>query len=160
MRETDWILAQTKPSGESRAAVNIKRQGHEFYLPVYYDRKLKLRRPLFAGYIFVFIKGLHFHWLHSTFGVSKVIMFADQPAVVPLEVVTNLKARENEHGVISLPGKVELEPGDRVSLLGGPLANQTAIYEGQAPRERAWILLEHCVQRVNVERRLLQRLVA
>ena len=54
-----WIIVQTKSNNETKASVNLKRQGYEVFFPriikpFFSFNKLTNRiKPLFPGYIFV-----------------------------------------------------------------------------------------------------------
>ena len=154
----DWILARTKPSAERTAAHNIARQRYEFYLPYFYDRQRKRRQVLFASYIFVKVKDCCWSFLRSTIGVRGLVEFGGNPAIVPKQVIHDLKSRENKHGNIILPEQVDLEQGDRVLVRAGPFIGKTGLYEGMTSQTRASVLLMILNQHtpVSIERKLLE----
>jgi transcription antitermination factor NusG len=63
-----------------------------------------------------------------------------RPARVADQVIDDLRKRER-NGLIELPQRSELKPGDRVRVLHGPLAGQLGLYAGQRPHERVLVLL-------------------
>lgn len=154
----DWILARTKPSAERTAAHNIARQHHEFYLPYFYDRRLRRRQVLFASYIFVKVVDCCWSYLRGTIGIRGLVEFGGNPAIVPKQVIRELKKRENKHGNIILPEQVELETGDKVLVRAGPFIGKTGLYEGMTTQTRASVLLMVLNQQtpVSIERKLLE----
>lgn len=154
----DWILARTKPSAERTAAHNIARQHHEFYLPYFYDRQRHRRQVLFASYIFVKVKDCCWSFLRGTIGIRGLVEFGGNPAIVPKQVIKDLKKRENRHGNIILPEQVDLEYGDKVLVKAGPFIGKTGLYEGMTSQTRASVLLMILSQQtpVHLDRKYLE----
>ena len=63
-----------------------------------------------------------------------------KPARVADQVIGDLRARER-NGLVELPKRSGLQPGDHVRVLHGPLAGQLGLYAGQRPHERVLVLL-------------------
>src|SRR6186713_299056 len=105
-----WYLAQTQPRAESKASLNLCRQGFEVYLPRYLKQRRHARRlesvlaPLFPGYLFVAIDVNTQRWLSidSTFGVTRLVRDGDRPAAVPPAIISSLKCREDAKGFVVL----------------------------------------------------------
>lgn len=136
-----WIVVRSKPNREFWAATNVRRQGYEVYIPKIYNRKAKRREALFPNYLFVRTDGT-ISWLRSTFGVSHVVMVGEKAATVPNSVISELQARENDHGVIPLENPIELlRPGDIVRIRAGALESRTAIYQGMNNQRRIRLLM-------------------
>jgi transcription antitermination factor NusG len=70
--------------------------------------------------------------------VVRLVKDGEQPARVPDEIIAEIKARER-NGLVLLPS--QLRRGDPVRILRGPLREQLALYDGQAPHERVAVLL-------------------
>lgn len=147
-RGTSWFLAQLKPNCANIAYKNLSRQGFQTFLPMVEitrqrgDKFVTGMQPLFPGYIFVaFDKTLAF-WraVNSTYGITKLVSFGIEPAVLPSDLVAQLMLRCDEKGKL-LPPKL-LKPGDTVNLTTGPFANFVAEVEKIAPDHRVWVLLE------------------
>lgn len=144
----DWFLAQLKPNCVHIAERNLKRQGFPIFLPL--EEKTVRRKarfvqslvPLFPGYIFVSIDPSLGQWrpVNSTYGVSRIVSFGQEPAAVPLEIVSELMLRCDSSGKL-LPPKL-LQPGDRVRITTGPFAEFVAEVEKIAPDRRVWVLME------------------
>lgn len=147
-RRASWFLAQLKPNCASIADKNLKRQGFQTFLPM--EEKTRLRngklvtaiRPLFPGYIFVAFDVARGFWrtVNSTYGITRLVSSGKEPAVVPLDLVSQLMLRCDAKGRL-LPPKL-LKPGDQVTLTTGPFANFVAEVEKNAPDRRVWVLME------------------
>lgn len=141
----DWILARTKPGAERTAAHHIGRQllprKEALYLPHFYDRVHRRRRVLFDSYIFVKVVDGRGSFLRGTIGVRGLVEFGGKWAIVPKNVIKELKSRENKHGNVVLPEQVELEEGDKVLVRAGPFIGKTGLYEGMTSQSRASVLL-------------------
>ena len=63
------------------------------------------------------------------------------PAVVPENMIDNLKNNENEFG-LQLFEKKELKLGDKVEIIDGPFEGYKAIYQKMKSTERVSVLLD------------------
>ncbi len=147
-RGANWFLAQLKPNCGQIAERNLKRQGFETFLPLE-ELTQKQRgkfvtrlRPVFPGYIFVCFEAARGFWrsIHSTYGVTRLVSFGDEPAAVPLDIVSQLMLRCDADGKL-LPPKV-LQPGEEVRLTIGPFADFVATVEKTTPDQRVWVLMD------------------
>lgn len=82
------------------------------------------------------------HWrtVNSTFGITRLVSFGQEPSTVPPGIVSQLLLRCDEAGVLLPPRR--LQPGDQVCLTTGPLANFVAEIEKIAPDQRIWLLMD------------------
>jgi transcriptional antiterminator RfaH len=78
--------------------------------------------------------------VNSTYGVTRIVSIGQEPAAVPLEIVSELMLRCDPSGRM-LPPKM-LQPGDRVRITTGPFADFVAEVERIAPDRRVWVLME------------------
>jgi transcriptional antiterminator RfaH len=97
----EWYTVFCKPHGEKTAETNLENQGYAVYLP----RLLTSRRragkwvkriePLFPRYLFLRPRDARQSLapVRSTLGVTSLVRFGGQPAVVPDVVVDALRAR-------------------------------------------------------------------
>jgi len=146
--DTTWFLAQIRPNCAVIAERNLRRQQFQTFLPKHEETKRKSGRfistvrPLFTGYIFVAFDTARGGWrsVNSTYGISKLVSFGDEPQQVPSELVLHLMQRCDEEGNL-LPPRV-LKPGDVVRLTGGPFADFVASVEKITPDQRVWVLLD------------------
>lgn len=153
-----WYVVQTHVNGESKAALNLLRQGYEIYLPRYLKRRRHARktdfvaRPLFPRYLFVAVDKATHRWrsIQSTVGVSHLIANGNEPAVVPEPIVAALKAREDAKGFVKMGVGEKLAPGDKVRVLTGVFMDSAGIFDGVLDHDRVAILLEMLGGRVRV----------
>lgn len=144
-----WHLVHTKPRQEARAEENLAHQGYAVYLP----RALVIRRrrgkpqrqvePLFPRYLFIRLEPGVDNWapLRSTLGVSAVVRFGADAAIVPDALVAALQAREDAAGLCDLR-QAPPEAGDRVLVVEGELAGFEGIFVTTDGDVRATILLD------------------
>ncbi len=144
-----WYLVYSKPRQEEIAKANLQRQGFVCYLPMARQPRRRMGRritciePLFPRYLFIALDTVTDNWapIRSTIGVSSLVRFGSEPAVVPTELVEALAAREDESGVQQLP-LGEFEKGDRVRVADGPMAGYEGLFLAKTSRERVTILLD------------------
>jgi transcriptional antiterminator RfaH len=153
-----WYVVQTQANAESKAVINLARQGFRTYLPRYLKRRRHARRvemvaaPLFPRYLFVEIDMAVQRWrsIYSTIGVSRLIRNGDLPAPVPDDVIGSIKSREDTSGLIRLIHRPNLKLGDKVRILEGTFYDCFGIYEGMSDCERVGILLGLLGRKVRV----------
>ncbi|MFY9210027.1 MAG: transcriptional activator RfaH [Aestuariivita sp.] len=147
-QDATWFLAQLKPNSVAIADRNLTRQGFATFVPLEdYTRKhngkfLTVSRPLFPGYIFVAVDVAQGHWraVNSTQGITRLISFGDQPAVVPSDLMAELMARHNR-AETDAPEKV-FSPGDAVRVTSGPFFDLVAEIERISADRRIWLLMD------------------
>jgi transcriptional antiterminator RfaH len=138
--------------GRERLAMHLLRAGgFEAYHPVI---RVQRRTPagrrvdgssgLFGVYGFVLIQS---RWYDARWcpGVCGLLLAADgRPAKVGDEVIAALRAREDEHGFITLTKRRpewEFAPGDQLRITKGAFAGHVVFYEGMSSRQRIEVLL-------------------
>jgi transcriptional antiterminator RfaH len=147
----NWFLIFTKPAGEQTAKTNLERQGYR----VYYPRLLRpsLRRghwadkivSLFPRYLFVQLDAAQQSLapVRSTLGVSAIIRFGLEAAIIPDVIVDALIRRADpESGLHRLARDRRFEAGTEVSVVAGAFQGLDGIFEREAGDERAVILLQ------------------
>lgn len=147
-RGASWFLAQLKSNCANIADKNLKRQGFQTFLPLQEETRQRngkfvtAMRPLFPGYIFVAFDVARGLWrtVNSTYGITRLVSFGKEPAVVPLDLISQLMLRCDAAGKL-LPPKL-LKPGYPVMLTKGPFTNFVAEVEKIAPDRRVWVLME------------------
>ena len=153
-----WFVARTRPLSETRALINLSRQGFEAYLPRFIRRRVlkgrvdKSAAPLFPGYLFVAVDLDCQRWraINSTFGIQKLVCQGDMPSMVPSGIVEELIARHDDNGYVRLEPQRSLVKGDVVRVLEGAFSSCLALFEGVADSERAAILLDMLGRKVRV----------
>lgn len=154
-----WYAVHTHVHGEDTASWHLRRQGFGVYLPKQAKTRRHARRterieaPLFPRYLFVSLDAARARWraIHSTFGVSHLVCFGSEPAPVPEEVIEDLRACENEVGLVDLGRRIRFRKGDRVRLLDGPFSDSIALFDGVSDERRVIVLLELLGRQVRVK---------
>ncbi len=153
-----WFVVQTQVNAEAKAARNLMKQGFEIYLPRYLKRRSHARKidkvavPLFPRYLFVRINAATQRWrsIQSTFGVAGLVLHRSEPAPVPPQVLHSLRAREDESGYVELDQRPKFAPGDKLRVIAGAFAENLALFEGLADRDRIVVLLDMLGRKVCV----------
>ena len=159
-----WYIVQFKPNSHKIAVRNLQRQGFETFLPMHeVTRRTAAKfetviRPLFAGYMFVACDPEKAPWIqiNSTYGVSRVLSFAEGPKPMPEALIAGLRARCDSVGkVVPLEN---FEAGQSVEMHSGLFANFIATVEQMASDARVWVLLDFMgkATRVQVDRQQIQ----
>ena len=146
--KTSWYIVQFKPNSHKIAVRNLERQGFETFLPMHeVMRRTAIKfetvtQPLFAGYMFVACYPEKAPWrqLNSTYGISRMLSFADGPKAMPDALITGLRARCNNVGKVMPLEKYEA--GQSVEMHSGPFSNFIATVEQMASDARVWLLLD------------------
>jgi transcriptional antiterminator RfaH len=153
-----WFVVQTQVNAEAKVARNLLQQGFEIYLPRYlkcrsHARKIdKVAAPLFPRYMFVRIDMATQRWrsIQSTFGVANLVLNGSEPAPVPPQVLRALREREDESGYVKLDKRARFVLGDKARVIAGAFAENLALFEGLADRDRVVILLDMLGRKVRV----------
>ena len=153
---TTWFLAQTKGSRERYAAKNVQRQGHRFYLPVYWCERTKQRRALFPSYLFIESRDGTWHWIENTFGCSRVVKVGEAPYKVPPSLIRQMQATENQNGVIALPEKPQAKRYEKGELVrihneAHPFWGHVGMFSHYSAKRRVSIFLSLLGKQVPVE---------
>lgn len=144
-----WYVAETHPQSEARALDHLCRQGYAAYLPRYLKRRRHARRidtvraPLFPGYLFVCMDVARTQWraIRSTIGIRHLICEGEKPVPVPEGVVEEIRANEDEGGLVPVTPPAPFQPGEEVRVTAGPMRGQFGWFQRAADRERVVILL-------------------
>jgi transcriptional antiterminator RfaH len=154
-----WYLIRTKPAGESLAVTNLDRQGYEIYWPravqtVRCNSRWRDRiGSLFPGYLFLRLnEGKQaLNPVNSTVGVFSVVRFGSRYAVVPDQVIRDLRARADpDTGLHRLSHASTLKAGTVVRIRTGPFYGLEGVFERHAGAERVVVLLQVLGQTASV----------
>ena len=166
--QPNWFAVVTKPRQEQIALDNLQRQDFECFLPLadnpYQRRRKRHQRriePLFPRYLFLnAIAGQqNLAPVRSTRGVTTMVRFGTELAVVPESIINAIKNRmDPATGLIRIK-PVEVEAGDKVRIFDGPLAGISGIVQERSSENRVLILMELMGRstRVELDALLLQR---
>lgn len=162
----NWYVVHTKPRQESRALLNLQRQGYECFLPTISMKKVGksalelVSEPLFSRYLFIALdtdsQSKSWSPIRSTFGVSKLVTFGSEPAKVTHQLIAQLK--EHETSLRSNP-ESPFQAGDLVTIRDGAFAGIEAVYQMDDGEARAMVLIEllHRPTRITIPVASLQR---
>ena len=144
-----WYVVHTKPKQESRALLNLERQGFQCFLPTIPKKRVKskafeiIQEPLFSRYLFIELdtnlSGKSWSPIRSTLGVSKLVTFGNEPARVSPGLIELL--RDQESALAQAP-IAQYQPGDVVRIKEGPFKGIEAIYQMDDGEMRAMVLIE------------------
>lgn len=146
---TGWYAAFCKPRGEGLAETNLGNQGYTVYFPRLLSRKRRAGRwvecvePLFPRYIFLKLRdsAQSLAPVRSTLGVSSLVRFGGQPAIVAEALIEQLRMREDSaKGMHEY--RVDFKAGDPVRFLDGPFSGLEAVFGQKSGEERVIVLLE------------------
>jgi transcriptional antiterminator RfaH len=134
----DWYVIRTKPSGESRAKLNLERQYYQVYLPQLCRVVEKsghwqpVTTPMFPGYLFVgpFDSQRSLSPVNNTPGVSHIVRFGNVPATVSAAILNSIRRLEQEQ---TQTGDADtFLPGAKVRFDRGPLCGRQGIVSRSA----------------------------
>lgn len=144
-----WFCVKTQPKHEKLAAQLLRsRVGLEVFSPVLRFQRATVtgrkwfEEALFPGYIFGrFPFRTHYRLVASSMGVTKIVGFGGQPAVVDAGVIEDLRMFVQDNETIEiLP---QIVPGDEVTVLDGPFRGLRAVVTRIMPaKERVAVLLD------------------
>jgi transcriptional antiterminator RfaH len=151
-----WYAVHTLPFAEARAEGQLNRQGFRTFQPKRLKTVRHARRwntveaPYFPRYLFIALDLGRHRWrsVNGTFGVSRLVMQADQPHPVPNGVVEALIASADQRGILQLASKLRV--GGAVRLMAGPFAEQLVILEELDDCGRVRVLLDILGRRVAI----------
>lgn len=160
-----WFVVYTRPSGESRSAFQLKRQGFESYVPclrktVRHARRSKsILTPFFPRYIFVSLDLDRASWrsINGTFGVAYILTIDERPAPVPEGFVEDLMNSLDGAETINVGDRLQIN--DHVRFLDGPFSDLIGQVQSLDAKGRVKVLLELMGRPVSVTARSC-RLVA
>lgn len=132
-----WLVFYTKSRAEKKTEELLRKNGYEPYLPLqrvlrqWSDRKKKVDVPLFNSYIFVRDYEYNIPKILQIPGIVWNIRHNDRPAILRDKDMEVIK-RFIETGLLIETGAPEdLQPGDPVKLLDGPLRGLTGIIDSE-----------------------------
>lgn len=145
-----WYLVYTKPASEALAVSNLVRQHYQVYLPQAVQTVRRAGRrfdrvgPLFPRYLFLHLnEGTQaLAPVASTVGVCGIVRFASRYAMVPEQVIRDLRARADPlTGLHRISCGAKLKPGAAVRIRLGPFDGLEGVFEREAGAERVVVLL-------------------
>lgn len=144
-----WYAVHTRTGMERMAQGHLENQGYAVYLPLHLKERRHARRidtvkrPLFPRYLFVELDlGTDsWHAINGTYGVHYLVTMGDRPASIPACVVDEIRARENEEGMVEVEEPCPFSAGEVVEITRGAFADQTGIFKCGDDRQRVTLML-------------------
>ena len=163
-----WYAVRSKPRKEFAVQDLLASRGIETYLPVLKATgKRALRggpdKPFFSCYLFAHLNlsTVPLSSINWSPGVTRVVSFGGQPAVVPDEVITWLRDHLARMDGNDYHQGMPLRPGDRLRVKKGPLKDAEVVFDRRLSSEnRAQVFIYilgrltpcqidvHCLERV------------
>lgn len=144
-----WYVVHTKVGQEQVASENLARQGYNIYFP-----KIKLLKrirgrqqlsfePMFPRYVFLQPESASISLapVRSTFGVSSLVRFGQEPAVLRwenLRCIWDFEIRRNQACNEEIS---PFRPGSRVRVVDGPLVGMEGLIS-DVSSERVVVLMQ------------------
>jgi transcriptional antiterminator RfaH len=152
-----WHAIRTHLKQEARASNNLLAQGVEVVFPKINDCRcnefsgapIYTTKPLFPRYIFAHFSTAMLHNVRFTRGVQSVVGFGNHPARVDDEVISIIKSRMQEGGLVNI--EPQFTQGDEVRIKDGLFRNFIGIFERtMGSSERVMIMLNTINYQVRV----------
>lgn len=145
-----WCVAHTQPLKEHVACQHLREQGFEVYLPQFRKTRKHARKveevlaPLFPRYVFIGMdmEVARFRSINGTRGISYLLMQKDKPAIVPSQVVNQLRTQESPDGTVALDCLHMFTQGEKVWVNDGMFKDQHATFVKYTDSQRVQILLQ------------------
>jgi len=161
-----WYLVRTKARGETTALKHLERQGFCVYFPrILQPRRVRSRwvdsvQPLFPRYLFLQLDVVRqsFRPVRSTVGVTNIVRFGDEYAIVPDEVVQELMNNADPETGLYRLREPPFVHGEQVRISEGPFDGLQGVFERYDGEERVVILLE-VMGRVTEVRMALEQVI-
>lgn len=132
----NWYVLQSKPKQEYRADENLKAWSLETLLPQVRGSAGAARShsrvmPMFPGYLFArFDADEVLAKVRFTRGVSKIVGTPEGPSPVDDCIIAVLRERMDQSGIVQTTAALCV--GDKVRIVGGPLADFMGVFERSA----------------------------
>ena len=151
-----WYAVHTLPFSEIRADGQLRNQGFRTFTPkrrktVRHARRLRtVEAAFFPRYLFIVLDVSRDQWrkVNGTYGVSRLVMWGDEPRAVPRGVIEALVASADAHGYLQLGEK--LRACSPVRIMAGPFAEQLAVLDRLDDLGRVQVLLDMLGHRVRI----------
>jgi transcriptional antiterminator RfaH len=144
-----WYCVKARPRHEQAARTALANEGGiEVFCPMLrFERarksgRVRVREAMFPGYLFArFCYESQYRLVGTSNGVSTIVSFGGIPAVVPDEIIRELRASVAGGETIEIP--TTLSVGEEVQVVEGPFQGIRAIVTSVMPaRARVTVLLE------------------
>jgi transcriptional antiterminator RfaH len=149
LRTDIWYLVYAKPRQEEVARFNLQQQGFETYLPLYKKFKkteqgpVSVFEPMFPRYLFFrpTSGGQSLSTVRSTRGVTTLVRFGFEPAVVADALIERIRQLEQERNAATLQQTSDVRAGQKVRLKHTALGDVEGLVQSVSSK-RVAVLLE------------------
>lgn len=163
MEELKWYVMYTASRSEKKVADRLTEKGLDVYLPMieelrqWSDRKKKVQRAMFNGYVFVKTHRNQLWECLQVPGAVKFIHFSGQHATIREEDLDIIK-RVIETGVGVESDGSSIDPGEKVNVIGGPLQNMSGEVIEKGNKDYFMIRIPGIYQNllINIPRKFLE----
>lgn len=163
MEELKWYVMYTTSRSEKKVAERLTERGWEVYLPIveelrqWSDRKKKVQKALFNGYVFVKTRRNQLWECLQVPGAVKFVHFSGQHATIREEEIAIIQRVVTTGVAIETDGSV-IEPGEKVKVMGGPLQDMTGEVIEKGNKDYFLIRIPGILQNmlITIERKFLQ----
>lgn len=154
-REPRWYAAYTCANHEKQVAAQLLERNVEHFLPLYEavhrwkDRRVRLRLPLFPGYVFARLPLCDRFEILQLPSVVRLVGFGGLPTALPDQEIETLRAglscglRAQPHPYLAL--------GRRVRIQNGPLAGMEGILQRRKGKFRVVLSVDLIMRSIAVE---------
>jgi transcription antitermination factor NusG len=124
-QERKWLVVKTKANAEKKVVERLSLREVEVYLPLYTtvrqwsDRKKKIQKPLISSTVFAFMNEEERKELWNVVGVSGLLYFLGEPAVVREEEISAMQQLLKDGVYESVEFSPTLIEGQEVEITGG-----------------------------------------
>ncbi len=153
-----WYALRTKVQQEVWAENNLIERGLEVYLPRYLKRRRHARKtdyiqaPLFPRYLFARADvdlGERPTMAYAP-GIDYVVSFGDRLATVGNNIIDEIRAREDQSGMIAIGIETGFKPGQKVRVSEGALCDHVGMFQCTSDDQRVFVLLDMLGRQVRV----------
>jgi len=139
----EWYAVYTRSRHEQQVNRRLAEKSFETFFPrievwsQWKDRRKRIQKPLFTGYLFVHSNRGRGHWLDilETNGVVRILgSYNEGPLPVPERQIFSIRQILKADVVFSY--HPYLNVGDRVRVMAGPMAGAEGILLESRPREK------------------------
>ncbi len=163
MSDLNWYVMYTTSRAEKKVTQRLRERGIEVFLPMveelrqWSDRKKKVQKALFNGYIFVKTTKAQLWESLQVPGAVKFVNFSGEHATVRDKEIEAIK-RIVDTGVAVETDSSEIEKGENVIILGGPLQGMSGECVNKGNKDYFIIRVPGINQNlmVNIPRKFLQ----
>jgi transcription antitermination factor NusG len=167
MQELKWYVMYTRSRAEKKVADMLVEDGVEVYLPMveelrqWSDRKKKVQKALFNGYVFVKTHRNNLWNCLKIPGAVKFVHFSGEHAIIRDEDVETIQ-RVVATGVSIETDGSEIASGEKVKVIGGSLEDMVGECVEKGNKDYFLIRIPGIYQNllVSIPRKFLQVIVA